>query len=80
MTRRVVWEGQHERLIMDEKPCGAVTLMRLTDYDSGAPRSIEIPAEAIAGLAAALIGEGEFGAVLAKIGDRPRPQALGEDL
>lgn len=80
MTARVLWEGQHERLTMTEKPSGDITLMRVTDYDSGPARSLDIPAAALPGVIAGLIGEGEFGAVLAKIGDRPRPQALGEDL
>lgn len=70
MTRRVIWEGRGERLIIDTKPDGALTLLRATDYDSGQARSIDIPVEAIPGLAAELMGDGEFAAVLAKMGDK----------
>lgn len=68
MTRRVVWEGQHERLTMEEKPGGGVDLMRSCDHDGGPTSFLAIPAEAVGLLAAQLIGEAEFGAMLDKLG------------
>lgn len=70
MSRRTVWEGGGVKIILDEKPGGAVTILRATDYDSGPAQAVEIPAEAVALVGSQLTGEGEFAAVLAGM-DRP---------
>jgi hypothetical protein len=58
VTRRTVWEGEGQRLIIAEAVDGTVSLIRSTDIDDGPARSVPIPPEALVAVGAAIWGRG----------------------